>query len=71
MSQAVLTPSGVVAATTTVSDQLWTVYDLEQMLPGRRYELLDGVFYTVAMPSWPHPLVAKNLVQPPGRLGAR
>lgn len=61
MSQAVLTPNGVVTATTTVSDQLWTVYDLEQMPSGRRYELLDGVLYMVAMPAWPHPLVAKNL----------
>lgn len=61
MSQAVLTPSGVMTTTTTVSDELWTVYDLEQMPPGRRYELLEGVLYMVAMPSWPHPLVAKNL----------
>jgi Uma2 family endonuclease len=61
MSQAVLTPGGVVTATTTVSDQLWTVSDLEPLPSGRRYELLAGVLYMVAMPGWPHPLVAKNL----------
>lgn len=61
MSQAVLTPSGVVTATTTVSAELWTVFDLEQMPPGRRYELLDGVLYMVAMPAWPHPAIVDNL----------
>lgn len=61
MSQAVMTPGGVVATTTTVSDQLWTVADLAPLPSGRRYEILDGVLYMVAMPAWPHPLVAKNL----------
>jgi len=61
MSQAVSTPSGVVATTTTVSDQLWTVADLEPLPSGRRYELLDGVLYMVAMPAWPHPAIVDNL----------
>lgn len=61
MSQAVITPGGVVATTTTVSDQLWRVSDLEPLPSGRRYEILDGVLYMVAMPAWPHPAIVDNL----------
>jgi hypothetical protein len=61
MSLPAVSTAPVVAATTVVSDQVWTVDDLERMPSGYRYELLDGVLYKTAMPAWPHPLVVKNL----------
>jgi Uma2 family endonuclease len=53
----------VVASTTTISDRDWTIRDLEQLPPGSRYELLDGVLYMAALPVWPHGGIAGNLAE--------
>jgi Uma2 family endonuclease len=54
--------AGVITApTTTVTDRVWTVSDLERMPPGFKYEILDGVLYMAALPRWPHPAVVDNL----------
>jgi Uma2 family endonuclease len=51
----------VVSPTTVVCDKEWTVRDLDRMPEGYRYEILDGVLYMTAMPSWPHGGVVDNL----------
>jgi Uma2 family endonuclease len=51
----------VVAPTTVVSNRTWAVADLEQMPPGYRYEILEGVLYMAALPVWPHPGIIENL----------
>jgi Uma2 family endonuclease len=51
----------ITAPTTTITDRIWTVSDLDRMPPGFKYEILDGVLYMTAMPLWPHPGVVENL----------
>lgn len=52
----------VVAPTTAVTDKIWTVAEMERMLPGYRYEILEGVLYmAAATPFWPHPDAVSNL----------
>ncbi len=51
----------VFAPTTTISDRIWSVEDLDRLPQGFRYEIVDGVLYMGAPPVWPHSGVIANL----------
>jgi Uma2 family endonuclease len=53
--------AGVLVRTTTVSDVVWTIADVERLPSGPRYEVLGGVLYILSPPVWPQPVIGRNL----------